>query len=138
MRCSALIGLMLLSPACTRETDPRDLRPATELVDRIEARLAGRPCIGALDRWERHYGYGLGGDHRSPDQGVERDRITFAFVQAGIYGFRSRRLILSAREWRIGTDSRQMRFAFGEYDVPSGRLTVHGCGGNSDPDSARS
>jgi hypothetical protein len=131
MRHSALAGLMLLGAACSRgPPDPRDLRPPIDLVDRIEARLAGRGCIGALDRWERHFGHGMGGDQRLPDRGVERGRIVFAFRQAGIYGFRGERLIQSAREWDVGTDSRQMRFAFGEYDVPNDRVTVHGCGEN--------
>jgi hypothetical protein len=132
-----LAALTLPIAACSCEADPRDLRPPVELVERIEAQLAGRPCFGALNRWERHYGYGMGGDHRSPDRGVERNRITFTFVQAGIYGFRPRRLIESAREG-LGIDERQMRFAFGEYDVPTRRLTVHGCGWNQDPDPAPS
>jgi len=105
--------------------------PGTLAIDRIERQLAGRPCIGALDGWERHYSFGLGGDYRSSEQGLERNRIVFAYLQAGVYGFRARRVI--GEEGELGTDERQMRFARGEYDVPSGRLILHHCGWNADP-----
>jgi hypothetical protein len=130
----ALVGMVLLGAACSREVDPRDLRPSVELVDRIEAQLASRPCFAPLNQWERRFRYGMGGDYRSADRGIERDRITFSFAQAGIFEFRSRRLVLSANDedQGPGTDSRDYKFAFGDYDIPSGRLTVHGCGSNSD------
>jgi hypothetical protein len=103
--------------------------PPVELVDRIEAQLAGRPCIGALADWERYFSYGLGGDP-SVDGGVRRDRVFFTFNQAGIYEYRSRRIIGSP-QW---LDERQMRHAFGYYDVTSGRLTVSRCGLNQTPE----
>src|SRR4051812_36881781 len=130
-RTRAWIFVPILLAGCS-DPDARDARPGTLAIDRIERLLAGQPCIGALDRWERHYGYGLGGDYRSPDHGVERDRITWAYVQAGVYGFRPRRLVESAHEG-LGIDERQMRFAFGDYYVSSGRLVIHSCGWNSDP-----
>lgn len=130
---AAAVTLSCLLAGCN-DADPFNLRPSPILVERIEAQLSGRPCIGALERWERHYGYGMGGDYLSADKGVERDRVTFALVEAGVYGFQSRRLILSAREWRLGTDMRQMRFAFGDYDVSSERITIQHCGWNHEPD----
>jgi hypothetical protein len=54
MREFALAGMLLLSSACSGETDPRDLRPPVELVDRIERQFAANPCIGSLSGWERH------------------------------------------------------------------------------------
>lgn len=112
------------------DTDPYNLKPSPLVVDRIEAQLEGRPCIGALERWERHYSYGRGIDLLR-DRGVRRDRITFEFSEAGIYNYQSRRII---SRYGSDLDERQRRIAYGEYDVPSGRLTVYTCGWNNYPD----
>jgi hypothetical protein len=124
-------ALMLLS-ACGERAGPDEAKPGTILIDRIERQLAGRPCIGALDRWERHYAFGGEPDDPTWGQGhvhADRDRISFAFMEAGRYEFRSRRVIETPASGSI--DDRPMRFAFGEYHVASGRLFVHACGGNS-------
>jgi hypothetical protein len=135
MRALASAAILLLGSACSREQDARTLKPPAELVDRIERQLPRFPCIGPLSRWERHYGYGSGGDDGQPNGGVERDRIVFTFVQAGIYGYRAKRLIDASMEGP-GIDERQMRVAFGEYDVRSRRLVLIRCGWNQTPPAA--
>jgi hypothetical protein len=130
-RKRAWIFVPMLLAGCS-VPDARDARPGTLAIDRIERELAGRSCFGALDGWERHYSFGQGGDHRSPDHGVERDRITWSYVQAGVYGFRPGRVLENTYEG-LGTDERQMRFAFGDYYVSSGTLVVYSCGWNTDP-----
>jgi hypothetical protein len=121
-----LWSLMLASAACARETDARDLRPAATLVDRIEAGLAGQACVGSLDRWERHYGFGGAGKLGPPDWGVERGRIVFLFREAGVYGFRPRRVLESERDG-TGTDEIHTKYVLGEYFVRTGKLVIHEC-----------
>ena len=112
--------LMFAITACA----PAEPMPKVADVDRLEAQLAGRPCIGSLDQWSRRYTFGHGGDQRSPDGDVDRNRIVFKLDQAGIYHYRAGRTILVLID---GLDERPRRQAYGEYDVPSGRLTVLGC-----------
>ena len=142
MRRLLLACLMPLAAACAREPaapmpppngstpqPPSEPLPPIELVDRIESQLAGRPCIGALADWERNFSYGHGGDQRR-ERGIERDRVVFVFREAGMYQYRSQRIIGSPEM----LDERQMKVAVGEYDLLSGRLTVDACGLNNRPD----
>ena len=119
----------LLLASCSDQNDARYAVPGTLVMDRIERQLAGRPCIGALDRWERHYEYAF--DFSDPAlTRVDRNIVNFAYSEAGVDPYRSRRVLEG-----VGIDERYMRFMWGEYHVRSGALFVHSCGHNSEPPS---
>jgi hypothetical protein len=121
--------------ACCSDRPPWDEAvPGMLVIDRIERQLAGRPCIGALDGWERRYQYAVAPESVGPGSAGERanrDRINFTFVEAGRNGFRPRRIIQTIVAGDL--DERPMRFVMGEYHVTSGLLFVHVCGQNAAP-----
>ena len=123
--CLAFV-LMLLS-GCSAAAPSNEGIPGTLIVGRIERLLAGRPCIGALEGWERHYSFG----HRADSGLVDRNVIEFSFLEAGIDGFRAQRRLDRIDDGFIYDGL--ARVALGEYHVASGRLFVHFCGRNGEP-----
>jgi hypothetical protein len=121
------LTLALMLPASCSGRPAWDLgKPGTIVIDRIERALAGRPCIGALDRWERHYAFADG----PPDMPVNRSVVYFSFVQAGVDGFRAQRRIeyLEDQPFYDGP----ARVALGEYRVADDRVFVRACGSGSE------
>ena len=90
--------------------------------------MAGHSCIGALDRWERRYLF-----PRRRDRGIDDRVIAFNFRQAGVFGFRPRRIVESQSPDSItfDLDHRQYRIVAGNFEIATGRLTID-CGWNCD------
>jgi hypothetical protein len=101
-------------------------RPAADLVDRVEARLARHPCIRGLARWQRLYSFArVMGDPRS----VDEHRIAFQFREAGFNGFRSERRTTAPEVW-VQIDDRPYNLVSGYFDLRSGELSIDFCGAN--------
>jgi hypothetical protein len=98
-------------------------RPSEQMVDRLEAKLAGRPCIGRLKRWVRDYSFALG-----KDGGADRKNIHFTFRPASGWAHPPGRRIIGLHEGGID-DSRTIT-ARGKYDVAADRATLEYCGPN--------
>ena len=112
---------LMLVASCSGRAAWDEGKPGTILIGRIERELEGRPCIGALDQWERHYAF----DGGPPDSPVDRNVIFFSYRQAGVEGFRPQRRIQYLEDlFYLG----RARSVLGEYHVASGRLFVHACG----------
>lgn len=111
---------------------PPELVPHARIVDRIERALAGRECIGALDRWQRVYVHPWRADPATGKRGPVADVIMFDFSQAGVHGFKAGRI--RAGKPPTALDHRQYRTAFGRYEVATGRLTLESCGWNCPAD----
>ena len=47
------LTLVLYLASCSEGPVPR--LPSKSAIERLEQRLAKHPCVGSLDRWERHY-----------------------------------------------------------------------------------
>jgi hypothetical protein len=56
MRTWHLVGGLLMLAGCSFDTGEGPL-PAEADIDRLEAKLAGHPCVGDLNGWERSYRY---------------------------------------------------------------------------------
>lgn len=105
--------------------------PSAALVHRIETVLAEDPCVGSLDRWARYYRWQQGRD------GPNREVVDIDLRQAGIFGYRRGRYILSEPDPRlkpgeiiIEGDDRRYLVAFASYDVRLDQLTMESCGPN--------
>jgi hypothetical protein len=105
-------GLMLLA-SCSDPYSARHAVPGTLVIDRVERQLARLPCIGALDRWERHFEYG----------DAERTRIEFTFIEASRPPYWQRRVLRGP-----DLDEVSPRTAWGGYHVASGQLFLVSCG----------
>ena len=127
MRASEALCLAIVTLTGCAEADPRTVRPPPLVVDRIERLLTDHSCIAPLGQWERHYLYGApSGTYEPPDWGIDRSVVHFEFKQAGVHGLRSRRVLDTYLDQSL--DHRPMRWAMGEYQIGTGRLTVHYCG----------
>jgi hypothetical protein len=98
-------------------------KPSEQMVDGLEAKLAGRPCIGPLKRWVRDYSFAFGKDGH-----VDRRIIHFSFHPASGWAHPPGRRIMSLHEG--GIDDSHSITAHGTYDVAADRATVEYCGPN--------
>ena len=113
------IGVLLLLASCTDQDDPRYAVPGTLMIDRIERALATLPCVGALDRWERHYYYTrpLGDSWR-----VDRNRIAFSLIEASRPPYSPRRVLYGEDLDEVSPPT-----VSGEFHVASGRFILLAC-----------
>jgi hypothetical protein len=129
--CRAVFFLPVLACAlsgCCKVT-PVNSKPNEATVERIERKLAGKPCILSLDRWTRSYVYPI-------SDGKIYDRvIAIDLEQPGISGRGPGRFILDKPSTRI--DDRQFRIASATYDIASDTLLIDYCGWNVNPSSIR-
>lgn len=109
----------------------RQPRPPQQVVRHIEALLAKEPCIGALDRWSRTYGY----DDDIPNRTLYPGIVAFDLKAAGQYGVQPGLHITEPILPNI--DDTPIKMAWGDYEVAAGKLTIGFCGDNvgSSPDS---
>lgn len=145
-RCPSflLFCQILLLAACGREAvtanrsaDEADLesryaawaaaqpQPPAAVVDRIETMLAGRPCIGRLDRWSRTYAF----DYDNGTRRVDDHIIMFHLEEAGTSDVRPGRRVTEPNSW-VNLDDRPIRMVDGDFDVSDGRLRIGFCGDN--------
>ena len=103
-------------------------RPPYQIIDRIEARIEGKPCIGRLDGWRRTYSYDLHQDfdRKAPVRNIVDER----------------HILLNFREVRPGTGARELgipggfaddspgRVVLGRYDHATGQVWIDYCGAN--------
>ncbi len=125
------ILISLLPAGCSGPAPSAADVPAAAAIDRIEQQLAGDPCIGPPDRWERHFYYALAPGGSGPATRTDRNIIAFDFYEAGRYEFLPRRVVSAVPD--VSPDDRPMRVAFGAYHVASDRLSVDFCGQNTAP-----
>src|SRR6218665_3438015 len=101
-------------------------RPSASVVERLESRLAGHPCVGDLRRWQRVYSFASVRDNLTLG---DQSRLAFIFRQAGVQGFVTGRRITAPEIW-VQIDDRRYNFVRGYYDLNRGSLTVDYCGSN--------
>jgi hypothetical protein len=105
------------------------------LADEIEAKLRAVPCVGPMNRWERHYHYsskpslaatlltfGMSG------RWYRYETIDIAYYQAGFQEFRAGRFLGEPRP--PATDDRQYNLVLGHYDIPTHTISLWACGPN--------
>lgn len=119
--------LPMLLASCSDPAGSDDAVPGMIVIGRLERQLVGRPCIGALDRWERHYFYGYG--PRRP--AVDRNLIHVVYFEAGVDGFRSERRIERLDDLLI-YDGLAL-YASGSFHPDTGAVTVDFCGPSNAP-----
>jgi hypothetical protein len=94
-------GVLMLLASCSDPGSREHGVPGTLVMDRIERQLVALPCVGALDRWERHFYYAYDvGDPRSVR--LDRNRVAFVFIEAGHHQYRARRVM--SPEYHIASD----------------------------------
>jgi hypothetical protein len=104
--------------------------PPVPLINRIEARLARTPCIGALDGWHRWYSYELRRefDRRKP----VRDMLDTRYIPFALYGSppgKGRRWVTQAPGSAPNLVSPNPKIASGRYDRTTDKLLVSFCRG---------
>jgi hypothetical protein len=104
--------------------------PPYSLVDRIEAKLAGAPCIGRLDGWLREYSYVLRRefDRHAPVSHM----IDTRYIEFHLYGSppgKGKRW-LSQPPGSLMNGPPNMKVAMGRYDRTTGKLLVSWCRGS--------
>jgi len=99
-------------------------KPPNALLNSVERKLAGRPCVGRLDDWDRQYTYSL-----TPHRQLDVSTVKFKLRQAGRF-----RVVPGRRtgfpEETGGIDDTPIRMAWGKYDVGTQQLHVNFCGDN--------
>jgi hypothetical protein len=134
MRWLLLLPIAVSLSACW-SSGPLRRSPDTRLVDAVESKLRKVPCVGSLDRWERHFTYSskwsflayvlsLG----TSDRWFDYSKLRVRFYQAGFEEFRTGRII--GQEKPPAADDREFNLVFGDYDIPSHTLTIWACGPN--------
>lgn len=128
-----VILLAAVLPGCSSGFVPS--RPSEEIIDRLEQRLVEHPCIGSLDRWERHYTYAsepfLDGLFGWRNRWYHYGRIDVDLRQAGFEEFRGGRHVHARSPEHQGSiDDRRYNVAVGQYDVSADRLSLTACGSN--------
>jgi hypothetical protein len=99
--------------------------PTEAVIDRLEAELNGKPCIGSLSAWFRKYTNG-GDVHRG---GVDPNMLEFSLHEAGKFEFKPGRTIVPTSDFPV-LDDRAYKYASGSYDIRSSKLVVETCGSN--------
>jgi hypothetical protein len=97
-----------------------DGRPSAASVADIERRMANRPCVGALDQWERLYAFSQ----------KDRNVISFQYREAGRFGFRKGAERRASEDW-YNLDDRPYRVVFGSFDQRNSTIKVAYCGLNA-------
>jgi predicted small lipoprotein YifL len=130
----ALIPLLLALSACGA-TGPLPRTPDARLADEIEAKLRNVPCVGPMNRWERHYDYS---GRRSllaillsfgtSNEWLNYRSVDIAYHQAGFEEFRAGRVLGHHRPPMI--DDRQYNSVAGHYDIPTHTAFLWWCGPN--------
>ncbi len=106
----------------------RHPKPPYQLLDRIEARLEGKPCIGRLDGWERIYSYDTQPttDRSAPVRKLIDERhvlLDFRQVAPGA----GRRIL--GMPGVSGHDA-PVKIVLGRYDRTSDKVWIDVCGEN--------
>jgi hypothetical protein len=104
--------------------------PPKPLIDRIEMRLAGKPCIGRLDGWLRFYSYELRRefDRRKP----VRDMLDTRYIQLELYGSvpgKGTRRVTQPPSSAMNLVTERPKIAWGRYDRTTDTLLVRSCRG---------
>jgi hypothetical protein len=100
-----------------------EAKPGTLEIDRIERQLVRLPCVGALDRWERHFEYALAYGQPETVMRADRNRISFTFIEATREPYRPRRILYGPDLDEVSPPA-----VWGEYHVASGRIFLLTCG----------
>lgn len=126
MNAGKVTPLFFLLASCSSGND-EGLMPTDADVARVEGRLAGHPCIGDLNNWERNYRYstvtGLFTPHSlNPDL----DIVEFHLRRAGTLTISPGRKILASKsaDW---PDSEDVQTVKGEFKLKGDRLDVRTC-----------
>jgi hypothetical protein len=120
--------LALNLTACGGPTGVIPRAPRSRVADDIEAKLAKVPCVGQIDRWERHYSFASKlGSRRFRE--YDYRHVLIAFYQAGFEEFRSRRVFHHGAE-PVRLDDRAYNLVFGDYDIPTHTVSIWTCGPN--------
>jgi len=98
-------------------------KPNPDLIDSIERRLAGQPCIGDISSWDRQYTYAL------PSRQVDESVIEFVLRKAGRYGVAAGRRI-DIPGATVTIDDTPVKMVFGKFERKTGNLRIEFCGDN--------
>lgn len=133
MRVAFAVAGVILLPACSEGFLPRE--PSEQTVDRLERRLVELPCVGKLERWERHYTFDskplAGGLFGWRNRWYDYRKIDIDLREAGFEEFKGGRHLHSRRpEHQSWADDRGYLLAFGKYDIATDRLKLRHCGPN--------
>src|SRR4051794_34575586 len=130
-----LWSVMLLALAACGATGPLSKAPDARLANEIEAKLRTVPCVGSMNRWERHYTFSSKPSLRaaamtfgSSNRWFNYNVIDIAFYQAGFEEYREGRYLGDSR--LPGADDRQYDLVFGHYDIPTHTASLWACGPN--------
>jgi predicted small lipoprotein YifL len=134
MRLLNVLPVMFALTACGA-TGPLPRTPDARLADEIEAKLRNIPCVGPMDRWERHYVYSSEPSilatlmsFGTSDRWLNYQSIDIAYFQAGFEEFRGGRVLGRSRP--PSADDRQYNLVFGHYDIPTHTAYIWACGPN--------
>ena len=115
--------MLLAVASCSLPYGWDEAKPGTLVIGRIERQLAALPCIGTLDRWERHFSFPYAYLEAATGTRVDRNAIFFEFVEASRPPYRPRRVLQGA-----DLDEVAPRTAWGEYHIASDSLFLLTCG----------
>ena len=132
MRLLVLSPLLLAVSACGAE-GPIARPPDSRVADEIEAKLLSLPCVGSMNRWERHYVYSSKPSALAAlmtfgmsDRWFRYQSVDIAYYQAGFEEFRAGRVL--GRDRPPMADDRQYTLVFGHYDIPTHTAYLWACG----------
>ncbi len=135
MRFLTLPPLLLALSACGA-SGPMPRMPNAKLANEIEAKLRAVPCVGSMNRWERHYEFvskpsrlarllTLGKSDRWFDYGI----VEVSYYQAGYEEFRAGQVRSNGVSgMRFNTDDRDYNVVFGHYDIGTRTASLWACG----------
>ncbi len=110
--------------------------PDALVADEIETKLRTVPCVGALNRWERHYTFSSEPSllatlvtFGASDRWYNYTSIDIEYFQAGFEEFRAGRRLRPHRP-RTMLDDREYDLVFGQYDILTGTGSLSACGPN--------
>ncbi len=133
-----VVSVVLLSLAACGSTGPWPRTPDARLVDEIELKLPSVPCVGPMQRWERHYHFGSKPSSLASlltfgtsDRWFNYRSLDIGYFQAGFEEFRARRIRHHGfNEKQLVLDDRDYDLVFGHYDIPTHTAYLWACGPN--------
>jgi hypothetical protein len=123
---------LLLASLCVACSSLPGGKPYETDIDRLEQALAGQPCPGNLDSWERRYRYR--GHREAWVDDVDERTIQFDFYEAGVSGFVPGRKVVGVWEQMLYSGPGQI--AFGSFNRETGAVSIDHCGPNYSGDPA--
>lgn len=125
MRPVFVVPAVLALAGCYRE-DPEEL-PRDEHIAMAERSLAGHPCVGDLNNWERYYRFAPATGLSAYTTRSDLDVIEFHLRRAGTLTIEPGMRVLRRGESDDWPDGRNVRSLDGRFKIVGSALSIAKC-----------